>query len=354
MKDKERQQRKEIDVRRWPQEPESGGEAQARARLARDCGLPLPKTCEARVVHDDVYTSKNSRQCLAQFSCAKSVPSSSSHRGGDTSRPEMAWGEERRNKVIGACLAMGMMVTLLWHEAPETASSLLSDSTVTARRPGSAASKHVSGSTRVHHVHMLQAAGDRLHVLAERGESLLTLVTDELEEACSDEDNWAQFCKNRAEDEDYAEKWEPFCSKKLAPTPECDQEKQSQHELKIIHEELIKSCHDVILKYLSVYGPIPGTCNASAPQEPACQVAFCKQLIATEHEYAAAASPSAPTMAPGTAASECDSIQSMAEWLQCEQRTRSATAFSSNPKHISLAILRLWTCLLYTSDAADE
>ena len=49
-KDKERQKRKEIDVRWWPQEPESGGEAQARARLARDCGLPLPKTCEARVV----------------------------------------------------------------------------------------------------------------------------------------------------------------------------------------------------------------------------------------------------------------------------------------------------------------
>ena len=255
----------------------------------------------------------------------------------------MAWGEERRNKVIGASLAMGMMVTLLWHGTPEPASSLLSDLTVTAGRPGSAASKDVSGSTRLHHVHMLQAAGDRLHVLAERGESLLTLVTDELEEACSDEDNWAQFCKNRAEDEDYAEKWEPFCSKKLAPTPECDQEKQSQHELKMIHEELIKSCHDVILNYLSVYGPIPGTCNASAPQEPACQVAFCKQLIATEHEYAAAASPSAPTMPPGTAASECDSIQSMAEWLQCEQRTRSATAFSSNPKHISLAILRLWT-----------
>ena len=43
-KDKERQKRKEIDVRWWPQEPESGGEAQARARLARDCGLPLPKT----------------------------------------------------------------------------------------------------------------------------------------------------------------------------------------------------------------------------------------------------------------------------------------------------------------------
>ena len=178
----------------------------------------------------------------------------------------MAWGEERRNKVIGASLAMGMMVTLLWHGTPEPASSLLSDLTVTAGRPGSAASKDVSGSTRLHHVHMLQAAGDRLHVLAERGESLLTLVTDELEEACSDEDNWAQFCKNRAEDEDYAEKWEPFCSKKLAPTPECDQEKQSQHELKMIHEELIKSCHDVILNYLSVYGPIPGTCNASAPQ----------------------------------------------------------------------------------------
>ena len=31
-KDKERQKRKEIDVRWWPQEPESGGEAQALER----------------------------------------------------------------------------------------------------------------------------------------------------------------------------------------------------------------------------------------------------------------------------------------------------------------------------------
>ena len=49
-KGKERQKRKEIDVRWWPQEPESGGEAQALVRPARDRGLPLPKTCEARVV----------------------------------------------------------------------------------------------------------------------------------------------------------------------------------------------------------------------------------------------------------------------------------------------------------------
>ena len=49
-KDKERPKRVYIDVRWWPQEPESGGEAQALVRLARDCGWPLPKTCEARVV----------------------------------------------------------------------------------------------------------------------------------------------------------------------------------------------------------------------------------------------------------------------------------------------------------------
>ena len=39
-----------MDVRWEPQEPESGGEAQALVRPARDRGLPLPKTCEASVV----------------------------------------------------------------------------------------------------------------------------------------------------------------------------------------------------------------------------------------------------------------------------------------------------------------
>ena len=39
-----------MDLRWGLEEPESGGEAQALVRPARDRGLPLPKTCEARVV----------------------------------------------------------------------------------------------------------------------------------------------------------------------------------------------------------------------------------------------------------------------------------------------------------------
>ena len=52
-KDKESQRRTEENVDRRPvvtPRYESGGEAQALERLARDRGLPLPKTCEARVV----------------------------------------------------------------------------------------------------------------------------------------------------------------------------------------------------------------------------------------------------------------------------------------------------------------
>ena len=52
-KDKERQREAEENVDRRPVAApryESGGEAQALVRLARDCGWPLPKTCEARVV----------------------------------------------------------------------------------------------------------------------------------------------------------------------------------------------------------------------------------------------------------------------------------------------------------------
>ena len=52
-KDKESQRRTEENVDRRPvvtPRYESGGEAQALVRLARDRGLPLPKTCAARVV----------------------------------------------------------------------------------------------------------------------------------------------------------------------------------------------------------------------------------------------------------------------------------------------------------------
>ena len=52
-KDKESQRRTEENVDRRPvvtPRYESGGEAQARERPARDRGLPLPKTCAARVV----------------------------------------------------------------------------------------------------------------------------------------------------------------------------------------------------------------------------------------------------------------------------------------------------------------
>ena len=52
-KDKERQRKTEENVDRRPMVApryESGGEAQALVRPARDRGLPLPKTCEARVV----------------------------------------------------------------------------------------------------------------------------------------------------------------------------------------------------------------------------------------------------------------------------------------------------------------
>ena len=52
-KDKERQRKTEENVDRRPvvaPRYESGGEAQALVRPARDRGLPLPKTCAARVV----------------------------------------------------------------------------------------------------------------------------------------------------------------------------------------------------------------------------------------------------------------------------------------------------------------
>ena len=52
-KDKERQRKTEENVDRRPvvaPRYESGGEAQALVRPARGRGLPLPKTCEARVV----------------------------------------------------------------------------------------------------------------------------------------------------------------------------------------------------------------------------------------------------------------------------------------------------------------
>ena len=52
-KDTERQRKTEENVERRPvvtPRYESGGEAQARERPARDRGLPLPKTCAARVV----------------------------------------------------------------------------------------------------------------------------------------------------------------------------------------------------------------------------------------------------------------------------------------------------------------
>ena len=52
-KDKARQRKTEEKVERRPvvtPRYESGGEAQALVRPARDRGLPLPKTCAARVV----------------------------------------------------------------------------------------------------------------------------------------------------------------------------------------------------------------------------------------------------------------------------------------------------------------
>ena len=52
-KDKERQRKTEENVGRRPvvaPRYESGGEAQALVRPVRDRGLPVPKTCEARVV----------------------------------------------------------------------------------------------------------------------------------------------------------------------------------------------------------------------------------------------------------------------------------------------------------------
>ena len=248
---------------------------------------------------------------------------------------------ERRHILIAIGLAMGLAVALLW-DGDLQASILLSDSTDAAGSPSSSlsASRQAFSSKRLPHAGMLQAAGDRLHVLAERGESLLKIVTGEqLEEACSEQEQWGQFCKNRAEDEDYSEKWEAFCSKKLAPTSECEQEKRSQHELKKIHEGLIKSCQDIILHYRG-----ERMCDRASPQDaPECQVAFCKQLLATEHEFAAAVSPSPTNMTPAPGTSECDTMEDLEKWLQCEEMRRSTKSSPSAPEHVSLSILRLWT-----------
>ena len=54
-KDKERQNRIQIDVRWGLEDPEAGGEAQTLGRLARDRGFPFPKTCEGIKDDDDDY-----------------------------------------------------------------------------------------------------------------------------------------------------------------------------------------------------------------------------------------------------------------------------------------------------------
>ena len=86
---------------------------------------------------------------------------------------------ERRHILIAIGLAMGLAVALLW-DGDLQASILLSDSTDAAGSPSSSlsASRQAFSSKRLPHAGMLQAAGDRLHVLAERGESLLKIVTD--------------------------------------------------------------------------------------------------------------------------------------------------------------------------------
>jgi hypothetical protein len=181
------------------------------------------------------------------------------------------------------------------------------------------------------HAPMLQGATDKLHHLAERGVLLLARMTEELEDACSEQEQWGPFCKNRAEEDDYKEKWEAFCTKKLAPTKECDEEQESQNELKKIHAGLVNSCKDMI-----AHAPDPGphACLSTSPQNsPECQLAFCKKMVSAEGDSSTSTpatqpppGPPPPPSPPAPAGSPCDSIADMSQWLECEEKRRSANS----------------------------
>ena len=73
-KDTERQRKTEENVERRPvvtPRYESGGEAQARERPARDRGLSLPKTCAARVVANAGRGEQRRGEQRTRIKCGK-------------------------------------------------------------------------------------------------------------------------------------------------------------------------------------------------------------------------------------------------------------------------------------------